>query len=155
MSNSYFFSVNKILKTSEDVVAITLRFYSKYCFEKDCEKFSIIFKSKQMLKYCLHFKDIFSTCFVSHLCLRFNPKYNPLYISLRGNSVYILFKSSKRPRHFEPNFYTPNQRFTRKIFILICLKFESFAHAQVTITCYYILFKNFWYHLEKYVENTP
>ena len=46
--------------------------------------------------------------------------------------------------------------FSRGIFTLLRLKPEKSAHAQLAITCLYILFSNFliWYQPESYIKDT-
>ena len=46
--------------------------------------------------------------------------------------------------------------FSRDILTRLSLKSEKSAHAQLAITCLYILFANFmtWYQLESYIKDT-
>ena len=50
-----------------------------------------------------------------------------------------------------------DQGFIKNIFTPLCLKSETTAHVQLTISCYYILFTNFliWYLLENHIEDNP
>ena len=49
-----------------------------------------------------------------------------------------------------------DRRFVKSIFKPLYLKYRSYAHVQLTIICWYILFINFltWCQLETYIEDT-
>ena len=51
-------------------------------------------------------------------------------------------------------FSNSNQSLSRSILTLLCLEFETFVYAQITITQYCILFTNFltWYEVETYFQ---
>ena len=75
--------------------------------------------------------------------LKVHQSCNPLWIPLRGNSVFILFISSEQCRIFSLNFESV-------ISTPVYFKFGTSAHAQIGITYYYILCINFlmWHEVE-------
>ena len=63
-------------------------------------------------------------------------------IPLRGNSVCILFISSKKAWNFLTKFWYSDQMFSRNIFTYLCLKSETSGHAQLMSILLYMLLAN-------------
>ena len=63
---------------------------------------------------------------------------------LHGNSVYVLFKSSKKVSNFLSKLWYSHQVSRRNIFSPLCLKSETSEHVQLAIALLYILLANIW-----------
>ena len=83
--------------------------------------------------------------------IKSNKREDGMCTSHRGNSVYVLFISSKQLENFDLTFYAlvTESEETFEIPIRKICAYAS-AHAQLVITCYYILLINFliWHQLE-------
>ena len=74
-------------------------------------------------------------------------------ISLCGNSVCTLVISLERIGTFLIKFCSSDQSFNRNILRSLYFKFRTSAHAQITISCYYVLMEYFWtwYEFKTYI----